>query len=63
MRQIFFLAATCLGLIPAALAGEVLSATLNRQSGGKPVVISAFVQMAEKPNGKAIQQILPLYQF
>lgn len=54
MRQIFFLAATCLGLIPAALAGEVLSATLNRQSGDKPVVISAFVQMAEKPNGKAI---------
>lgn len=54
MRQVFTLLCMYLTLIPQTYAGELVSAVLNRQMDGKPVVISALVQMADKPNGKAI---------
>lgn len=37
-----------------AVAREVISVDLGRESGGKPVVMSALVAMAPEPNGKAL---------
>lgn len=54
MRLIFALVCVHLALIPQAFSREVISVTLGRQINDKPVVISALVQIAEKPNGKAI---------
>lgn len=54
MRKLMPLLCIHLALLPQAFSAEVVSVTLNRQIDDKPVVISALVQMAEKPNGKAI---------
>ena len=38
----------------SALAREVITAELDRSNEGKPIVISALVEMAPQPNGKAL---------
>ena len=38
----------------SAFAREVISAELDRSNEGKAIVISALVEMAPQPNGKAL---------
>ena len=38
----------------SAVAREVITAELDRSNEGKPIVISALVEMAPQPNGKAL---------
>ena len=54
MRPIITFLWMQLALMSHALANEVLTVDLSREAGGKPVVISAWVQSPEKPNGKAL---------
>lgn len=54
MRQIITLVWIQLALMSQAMGNEVLTVDLSREASGKPVVISAWVQYPEKPNGKAL---------
>ena len=45
----------CAGLVTlSAMAREVISVDLQRTHEGQPVVISALLQLAPQPNGKAL---------
>lgn len=60
MKRLLLRFAICLAALTSTLShaqgkiGEVISVDLNRESRGKPVVMSALVSMAPQPNGKAL---------
>ena len=60
MKRLLLRFAICLAALTSTLShaqgkiGEVFSVDLNRESRGKPVVMSALVSMAPQPNGKAL---------